>query len=269
MPFHRHIPILAVACALLLAGCGSEAQPLTNTTSLPINYAPSATVADLNGGAIATAQAAVDAKPQDAAAWYRLGNALSVAANEITDNNLRQASYNKAIAAYLRALELDPADGAAMHNLGTAYLQIGKLADARKQFETALTVDAQDPKTLYMLGTIYLQEDPFGSSQSNQRAREKFEAALQADPKLAVAHVGLAQVYLNEGNGAQALENARKGVELSGDQVDPFTYWQLAQAQCATGDAAGGTETLQRILAAAVPNAMFNDQVRSLMSVCK
>ncbi len=261
---------MAVACALLLlAGCGVDAQPLSNTTSLPVNYAPDATVADLNSGAIATAQAAVDARPQDAAAWYQLGNAISVSAAEISDDNLRQASYNKAIAAYLRALELNPTDGAAMHNLGTAYLQIGKLADARKQFEVALTVDAQDPKTLYMLGTIYLQEDPFGSSQSNQRAREKFEAALKADPKLAVAHVGLAQVYLNEGNGAQALENARKGVELSGDQVDPFTYWQLAQAQCATGDAAGGTETLQRILAAAVPNAMFNEQVRSLMSVCK
>ena len=133
---------MAVACALLLlAGCGVDAQPLSNTTSLPVNYAPDATVADLNSGAIATAQAAVDARPQDAAAWYQLGNAISVSAAEISDDNLRQASYNKAIAAYLRALELNPTDGAAMHNLGTAYLQIGKLADARKQFEVALTVD--------------------------------------------------------------------------------------------------------------------------------
>ena len=96
MPFHQKFPLMAVACALLLlAGCGVDAQPLSNTTSLPVNYAPDATVADLNSGAIATAQAAVDARPQDAAAWYQLGNAISVSAAEISDDTLRQASYNK------------------------------------------------------------------------------------------------------------------------------------------------------------------------------
>lgn len=266
MSLYRRLSAVVATCALLLVGCAAQAGPMTTATATP-TQSPGAAVD--SSTAVATAQAAVDAAPQDAKAWYKLGNAHSIAASAIADNNLRQAGFNSAIAAYLRAIELDPADAAAIHNLGTIYLQLGQLADARQQLERALALDANDPKTLYMLGTIYLQEDRFGSAQTNQRAYEKFQAALKADPNLAVAYVGLAQVYLNEGNAPQALESARRGVELSGASVDPFTYWQLAQAQCATGDAAGGSATLQRILDAAVPNDAFNEQVRTLMSMCK
>jgi tetratricopeptide (TPR) repeat protein len=254
--------------ALLLSGCDAAARPSAIGTPFPVRIAAT-TVNQQMPPAVATAQAAADASPNDPDASYRLGNALSIAASEEPDAALRRTYFEGAITAYKRALELKPADAAVLHNLGTAYLQIGDLATAARQFEAALAIDDSDPKTLYMVGTIYLQQDQYGSPQTNLRAREKFEAALRIDPTLAVAYVGLAQISINEGDAAGALENARKGVELSGDAVDPFTYWQLAQAQCATGDIAGGTETLNKILAANVPNDAFNQQVRMLMDACK
>jgi len=258
---------VAVVCALLSSACGVAAQPAGQATPLPVRFA--ATSPAQASAQIAAAQATADADPKNVDAWRLLGNALSAAAAGEADAAARRSRYDAAIAAYQRALELQPANAAVLHNLGTAHLQLGDLASARKNFEAALAVEADDPTTLYMLGTIYLQEDPFGSPQTNQRAREKFEAAVRIDPKLAVAYVGLAQVYFNEGDTARALENARRGVELSGEDVDPYTYWQLAQAQCASGDAAAGAETLNRILAIGAPNEMFIQQVRLMLESCK
>ncbi|MCX6019656.1 MAG: tetratricopeptide repeat protein [Chloroflexi bacterium] len=270
----------AAVCACVLCGCAAApATPSLQATILAstpnatavkrAEAAATAIGAQDYARAITQAQAAVDADPNASMAWYQLGNAHSYAASVAADVQQRDSYYTEAIRAYERAAELNTTDGAILHNLGTAYLQNGRLTDAQKAFERALTIDPADPKTLYMLGTIYLLETAQNTPQANQRAREKFEQALQSDPGLAVAYIGLAQVYINEGDAGHALDNARRGVELSGNQVDPFSYWQLAQAQCAMKDAKGGAETLQRILAANVPNDAFNQQVRSLLNTCK
>ncbi len=219
--------------------------------------------------AIAAAQEAVGLDPASSGTHYILGNAFNQAGGSEGDAAKRADYFAKAIAAYQKAISINGANGDARHNLGTVYLQIGQIDNARAQFEATLKADPNDAKTHYMLGTIFLQDDPARSPQSLSRAESEFLTALSLDAKLAEAYVGLAQVFLSKGDPAKALENAKKGVDLSGPNVDPFSYWQLAQAQCATGDKAGGSATLQKVIAASVPDPNFNQEVQRLVASCR
>lgn len=219
--------------------------------------------------AIAAAQEAVNADPASSGTHYILGNAFNQAGGSEADPSKRADYFSKAIAAYQKAISINGANGDARHNLGTVYLQLGQIDNARAQFEAALKTDPNDSKTHYMLGTIYLQDDPARSPQSLTRAESEFLTALSLDAKLAEAYVGLAQVFLSKGDPTKALENAKKGVDLSAPNVDPFSYWQLAQAQCATGDKAGGSATLQKVIAAGVPDPNFNQEVQRLVASCR
>ncbi len=219
--------------------------------------------------AVAAAQEAVNADPASSGTHYILGNAFNQAGGTEGDPAKRADYFSKAIAEYQKAISINGANGDARHNLGTVYLQLGQIDNARAQFEAALKTDPNDSKTHYMLGTIYLQDDPARSPQSLSRAESEFLTALSLDAKLAEAYVGLAQVFLSKGDPAKALENAKKGVDLSAPNVDPFSYWQLAQAQCATGDKAGGSATLQKVIAAGVPDPNFNQEVQRLVASCQ
>jgi tetratricopeptide (TPR) repeat protein len=286
-----HLPAM-LATAALLAACATPAAPPPagpgasgSTSAVPAggtnNATPNASAQGkieasrgaLQSGnvalAIAEAEAAVAADPGTSNTHYALGNAFNQAASTERDSTKRSDYMNKSIAAYLQAIAVNGQNADARHNLGTVYYQLRQLKEAQAQFEAALSIDPNDAKTHYMLGTIYLQDDPAQSPQSQVRAQAEFEAALKQNPQLAEAYVGLAQIHLNKGESAKALENAKRGVELSGANVHVFTYWQLAQAQCASGDKAGGQATLERVRAANEPDTDFNRQVLNLATSCR
>jgi tetratricopeptide (TPR) repeat protein len=219
--------------------------------------------------AIAEAEAAVIADAAASGTQYALGNAYNQAAAFELDSAKRAEYFNRSVAAFQKALAINGANADARHNLGTVYFQLGQFDDARKEFEGALTIDPNDAKTHYMLGTLYLQEDPALSPQAQSKAQTEFETALKSDPNLAEAYVGLAQIFLTKGDKVKALENAQKGVSLSGANVDPFTYWQLAQAQCANGEKDAGSATIEKVRAANVPDPKFMEQVLRLASSCR
>lgn len=221
------------------------------------------------GLAVTEAEAAVKADPEASNTHYLLGNAYNQAASSEPDAAIRSDLFNKSVGAYQRAIAINANNTDALHNLGTVFYQLGRLPEARVQLEAALKLEPNDAKSHYTLGSILAQDDPSVAPGSLTKAEEAFQTALKYDPNLAVAHIGLAQVYLSKGDPQKALESAQKGVALSGADVDPFSYWQLAQAQCAAGDKAGGVATLEKVRAANVPDAGFNSQVLQLMTSCK
>jgi tetratricopeptide (TPR) repeat protein len=217
--------------------------------------------------AVTEAEEAVKADGNTSMTHYVLGNTYNQSAISSVEPALRNDFFEKAVAAYQRAIAINDNNADAQHNLGTVLLQLSRFDEARIALEAALRIDPTDAKSHYMLGAILVQDGNNNSSQA--RAEQEFLAALQSDPNLAEAHVGLAQISLNKGDAQKAVEYARKGVELSGANVDPFTYWQLAQAQCRAGDKAGGAQTLEKVRAANVPDPAFNQQVLELTSSCK
>jgi predicted TPR repeat methyltransferase len=73
---------------------------------------------------------ALQAKPGDARAWYRLGN--------VREEQARDAD---AVACFERATELDPAHAKSWNNLGAARQRLGRIEPAREAYRAALERD--------------------------------------------------------------------------------------------------------------------------------
>ncbi len=270
---------LAAACAASLALAATACSAPTPTpppspTPSQASQAQLETVkAALKAGqldeALQAAQAAVAADPQNSDAHYLLGNAYNQLAGTATDEAVRRDSLAKAVDAYLTAIRLNPSHDAAHTNLATVYYQNGQFDEAQKYVEQALKLKPDDATSHYVLGTIHLQRDPQSVPDALDKAQAEFEAALKHDPALGAAYIGLANVHLFKGDHQKALDNARKGIDAAPDDPNPFSYWALAQAQCALGDKAGGAQSIEMILQMNPPDPFFKQQVQALADRCK
>jgi tetratricopeptide (TPR) repeat protein len=268
---------LAAACAagLALAACSAPTPtPAPSPTpSQAIQARLEAVKAALKAGqldaALQEAQAAVAADPQNSDAHYLLGNAYNQLAGTAADEAVRRDYLAKAVDAYLTAIQRNPGHDAAHTNLATVYYQNGQFDEAQKAVEQALQLKPDDATSHYVLGTIHLQRDPQAVPDALDKAQAEFEAALKYDPALGAAYIGLANVYLFKGDHQKALEYARQGIDAAPDHPDAFSYWALAQAQCALGDKAGGAQSIEKILALNPPDPFFRQQVQALADRCK
>ena len=66
-----------------------------------------------------------------------------------------------AIAAYQRALTLDPDNQTAVFNLAMAYKTAGRLEAAEAGFERTLALNARDPKARYQLADMWMTRGEF------------------------------------------------------------------------------------------------------------
>ena len=275
---------LAISLGIGLTGCNSAPLAPPAPTTTPQATATSATNAAAQAHidaakaalkdqrydvAIQEAQAATTADPKSSDAQWVMGNAYNQMADTQTSNDLRTQYLAKAVDAYMQALKLDPNNDAAYTNLATVYYKTGQFDDAQKQVEQALKIKPTDATSHYILGTIYLQRDTKITPDALDKAQAEFEAAINSDPKMGAAYVGLANVYLVKSDFTKALQNAQKGVELTQDAPDPFVYWALAQAQSANGDKAGCMQSIEKINSFKVADPMFNQQVQSLTQRCR
>ena len=272
---------LAICLGIGLTACSTPAPAPTATPQATPTHAVdsaaqthiTAAKAAIKAGkldeAIGEAKAAADADPQSSDAAWVLGNAYNQMADTQTAAELRQNYLSKAVDAYLQAIKLNPNNDAAFTNLATVYYKTGQFDEAQKRVEEALKLNPTDATSHYVLGTIYVQRDPQQYADALDKAQAEFEAAVKSDPKLGAAYIGLANVYLAKNDSAKALQNAQKGVELTQDAPDPFVYWALAQAQSATGDKAGCTETITKINSFHVADTSFNQQLQKLSQQCK
>jgi cytochrome c-type biogenesis protein CcmH/NrfG len=130
-----------------------------------------------------TAQAFVQKKPDDAEGWYALGRARA-----------RRGKVEQAALAFETAIELVPTHSRAERELRALKLE-GGAAELH-------------------LGRAYYNAGWW------TRAEAAYAKAVEANPRSAAAHAGLAQVYLRPGPGGpydpkKALEHARLAAELS------------------------------------------------------
>jgi tetratricopeptide (TPR) repeat protein len=97
--------------------------------------------------ALAHAQEAVRAAPQEAIAHYNLGNLLALGKR-----------YEEALPNLRRAIEIDPEYAYAYNELGNVYLELDRPADARKAFEAGLSHDRTLAQLYKNLARVALAE---------------------------------------------------------------------------------------------------------------
>ncbi|MGH2357290.1 MAG: tetratricopeptide repeat protein [Candidatus Limnocylindria bacterium] len=149
--------------------------------------------------------------------------------------------------AYDKALELDPLHLEARR--GRFKTEVYGMAAAgqhdpeviRKRLESLLAIDPKDPHALTMLGDLYAR-----SGLDRQEAMAKYRQALDIDPAVAVAHFGLATLYLKDDDLDQAQAPIEEAVHLS--PWNPRYLETLAYVRDRSGNAGEALELYQRAI---------------------
>jgi tetratricopeptide (TPR) repeat protein len=131
--------------------------------------------------------------------------------------SLQRGNREEAIGFFERAAQLNPSDNESLNDLGMAYLETGKVADAERAFKWSVAADDKYPLAYNGLGLVYIQKHELPA------ARGYFEKAVQLDAELLEAQLNLGRIYRIEG--ANTL--ARKCFEAFLAKASPAEYGPL------------------------------------------
>jgi tetratricopeptide (TPR) repeat protein len=118
------------------------------------------------------------------------------------------APIEKAIEAYCRAVELNPAAAGALVNLGTIYYRQRKYEEAERHYRSAIEVDSNYPLAHYNLGNLYDERGDL------TRAEEHYNTALHLNPNYADAHFNLALLSERRGDFLKAVRHWKSYLKL-------------------------------------------------------
>jgi Flp pilus assembly protein TadD len=129
-------PVLAVILVVVLAGCGGDnAEKFLQQGAAHFQKHEY----DL---AIKSYQKAIELEPKNAVAYNLLGMACRFKYNQSGNPDFKQ----KEIAAFKKAIEINPDFWGAMINLGATYYYRGEKAKAAPLFKKALALNPQNPE---------------------------------------------------------------------------------------------------------------------------
>ena len=139
-------------------------------------------------------------------AWNGLGNVY-------TD----LGRYEEAIAAYQKAIELDPKFTWPWNNLGTVYDDLGRYEEAIAAYQKAIELDPQFTWPWNNLGTVY---DDLGRY---EEAIAAYQKAIELDPQFAAPWNGLGNVYYQQGRREEAIQAYQQAIELDPRNAVPYS----------------------------------------------
>lgn len=125
-----------------------------------------------------------------------------------------EASFDRAEAAYRRAIELDPSLSNAITNLGNLRFRRGHLAEAEELYRQALKIDEGQPEAVYNLGFLCFERGDVSE------AVVHFERAVAQDSGFADAHFNLAMALTELGRASLAQPHWEHYLKL-----DPTGAW--------------------------------------------
>jgi tetratricopeptide (TPR) repeat protein len=139
--------------------------------------------------------------PEKQGAWYLLGAILNLAGRN-----------DEAIAAYQRAIQLDPKDAYSHNGLGNVYSDLGNYDEAIAAYQRAIELGRLNDHELAVvhngLGNVYRALGNY------DEAIAAYQRAIQLDPKYASPHNGLGNVYSDLGNYDEAIAAYQRAIQL-------------------------------------------------------
>lgn len=124
------------------------------------------------------------------------------------------APSEEIVAAYEKAIGLDPKSAGALVNLGTIYFNARDWVNAEKYYNQALEVDPQYALAHFDLANLY---DERGN---REQALAHYESALRIAPNYADAHYNVALLYQGSNQPMKAVQHWRTYLKL-----DPHSHW--------------------------------------------
>lgn len=219
--------------------------------------------------------------PYNAGAHNGLGKVAyyRTTSNSQTHRDNSASLRAEAIQHYLKALSLQPNYVEARLNLGTIYMEQGRLADAAEEFERAYELSPKNPHVLERMGAIrvemgednaalpYLEESIrinsanetahyyLGRVAINRGEYDRAHKALQTalyqyrnkGVQSAPVHYELGRLYENQGNGAAAVNEYRTALRIKPELHRASK--RLAAYYESRGDYSDALEALKNVLA--------------------
>lgn len=156
-----------------------------------------------------------------AAAWVAESNPGSFRAHQLKGESFEATGEDQqAIEEYRRAFELNPELPGVQFSIGNLYWKKNELEQALPALLGELKLNPNHAHALYETGDIYLsQEKP-------SQAKEHYERALKADPKIIEAHLALEKISTEAGDHQTSLEHLLKAAALA--PADPTPRYRLS-----------------------------------------
>jgi tetratricopeptide (TPR) repeat protein len=138
--------------------------------------------------------------------------------------------HEEAIAAYQRAIELDPEYASPHNGLGNVYDDLGRHEEAIAAYQRAIELDPEYASPHNGLGNVYYQQG------RHEEAIAAYQRAIELDPELASPHNGLGNVYDDLGRHEEAIAAYQRAIELNPELAYPHnnlgdTYLQLGRLE--------------------------------------
>ncbi len=122
--------------------------------------------------------------------------------------HIKKGGFDEAIAAWEKALELDPKMPVAYEKLGKAYYTQGKFDKAGQIYRRELELKPDDPMIYFSLGVVYRMNEQFEDAVKMQMK------ALSLNPVLAIAYNELGLTYCKQRKLDDAIASHKKALEL-------------------------------------------------------
>ena len=131
-----------------------------------------------------------------------------------------QREFSKAIQAYQKVIELNPAYVEAYNNLGITYQMMGDVDKAFGAYQKATDINPRYEKGYNNLGILLLLKG------RDEEALEAFRKALAINPNNIETHINLGTLFKKKGQWDEAIESYQKALA-----IDPFhkeTHYNIA-----------------------------------------
>jgi tetratricopeptide (TPR) repeat protein len=145
---------------------------------------------------------------------------LAIALGWLTER--RNADYRSELILWSDTVGRSPDSVMAHNNLGHAFFQLGRMADAKSEFEAVLRLNPAYPEAHYNLGSALLE---LGRA---PEAIGRLEEAIRLKPTHANAHNNLGSALLQTGRPADAIKEYEEALRLNPNH--PKAHYNLATA---------------------------------------
>lgn len=131
--------------------------------------------------------------------------------NLIGQYHLERGAYQKALAQFKKAIEIDPQMDIAYYNMGKAFMESGQTKSALESLNQALEINPYLYAAYNDRGMIHLSKNEL------DEAYAQFAKAVQLNPYYAQAHSNLGLIFKHKGLWDSAIKKYNQALELDAD----------------------------------------------------
>lgn len=153
--------------------------------------------------------------------------------NEIGITALQDGNYEKAVEAFMKAIEEEPADAIGYINLGNVFASLGDPEKAEPFFQKAITLDEEAGTAFYGLANLYYNNERY------EEAAKLYEQAIRKGVEEADAYFMLGKSLERADNVKLALPYLQRAAELSPEDLAIRLSYGIALANLEVFNEAG------------------------------